>query len=331
MTEGTHFRWVCRLMAAAAAALPCATGAGSALAQDYPSRPVRIIVPFPAGGTTDIIGRIVGQRLTKDWKQQVLIDNRPGGGANIGAELAMRSPPDGYTLFMASTAHSINATLYPKLGYDPVKDFTAIAVMADTAQVLVVHPSIPVKDVRGLIALLRQRPDELSYSSAGNGSQPHLSAEMFRMLTGTRMTHIPYKGGPQAMTDLIAGFVALSFATAPSAVPHVKSGKVRALGVSSLARIPALPEVPTIDASGLAGFEATNVFGMVGPPALPAALVDRINADLVAALKDPGIRRALSEQGAEARPSTPAEYAALIRNEVATWGKVVRQSGARID
>jgi tripartite-type tricarboxylate transporter receptor subunit TctC len=328
MTEGTDFRWVHRLMAAA---LLCATGAGSALAQDYPSRPVRIIVPFPAGGTTDIIGRIVGQRLTKDWKQQVLIDNRPGGGANIGAELAMRAPADGYTLFMASTAHSINATLYPKLGYDPVKDFTAIAVMADTAQVLVVHPSIPVKDVRGLIALLRQRPDELSYSSAGNGSQPHLSAEMFRMLTGTRMTHIPYKGGPQAMTDLIAGFVALSFATAPSAVPHVKSGKVRALGVSSLARIPALPEVPTIDASGLAGFEATNVFGMVGPPALPAALVDRINADLVVALKDPGIRRALSEQGAEARPSTPAEYAALIRNEVATWGKVVRQSGARID
>jgi tripartite-type tricarboxylate transporter receptor subunit TctC len=328
MAEGTDFRWVHRLMAAA---LLCATGAGSALAQDYPSRPVRIIVPFPAGGTTDIIGRIVGQRLTKDWKQQVLIDNRPGGGANIGAELAMRAPADGYTLFMASTAHSINATLYPKLGYDPVKDFTAIAVMADTAQVLVVHPSIPVKDVRGLIALLRQRPDELSYSSAGNGSQPHLSAEMFRMLTGTRMTHIPYKGGPQAMTDLIAGFVALSFATAPSAVPHVKSGKVRALGVSSLARIPALPEVPTIDASGLAGFEATNVFGMVGPPALPAALVDRINADLVNALKDPGIRRALSEQGAEARPSTPAEYAALIRNEVATWGKVVRQSGARID
>lgn len=315
----------------AAAVLVGAAGTGLATAQDFPTRPVRVIVPFPAGGTTDIIGRIVSQRLTKDWKQQVLIDNRPGGGANIGAELAMRSPPDGYTLFMASTAHSINATLYPKLGYDPVKDFSPISMMADTAQVLVVHPSIPVKDVRGLIALLRQRPDELSYSSAGNGSQPHLSAEMFRMLTGTRMTHIPYKGGPQAMTDLIAGFVALSFATAPSAVPHVKSGKVRALGVSSLARIPALPDVPTIAESGLAGFEANNVFGMVGPPGLPTALVDRINAELVAALKDPGIRRSLSEQGAEARPSTPAEYAALIRNEVANWGKVVRQSGARID
>jgi tripartite-type tricarboxylate transporter receptor subunit TctC len=315
----------------AAALLCCVTGPGAAMAQDYPTRPVRIVVPFPAGGTTDIIGRIVGQRLTKDWKQQVLIDNRPGGGANIGAELAMRAAPDGYTLFMASTAHSINATLYPKLAYDPVKDFSAISMMADTAQVLVVHPSLPVKDVRGLIALLKQRPGDLSYSSAGNGSQPHLSAEMFRMLTGTRMTHIPYKGGPQAMTDLIAGFVALSFATAPSAVPHVKSGKVRALGVSSLARIPALPQVPTIDESGLAGFEATNVFGMVGPPGLPAALIERINADLVAALKDPGIRGALSEQGAEARSSTPAEYAALIRNEVANWGKVVRQSGARID
>ena len=329
MNDDTGFRGVSSMLAAAF--LFCVTSAGTAVAQDYPSRPVRIVVPFPAGGTTDIIGRIVGQRLTRDWKQQVLIDNRPGGGANIGAELAMRAAPDGYTLFMASTAHSINATLYPKLPYDPVKDFTAISMMADTAQVLVVHPSLPVKDVRGLIALLKQRPGDLSYSSAGNGSQPHLSAEMFRMLTGTRMTHIPYKGGPQAMTDLIAGFVALSFATAPSAVPHVKSGKVRALGVSSLARIPALPQVPTIDESGLAGFEASNVFGMVGPPGLPAALVDRVNADLVAALKDPGIRGALSEQGAEVRPSTPAEYAALIRNEVANWGKVVRQSGARID
>lgn len=304
---------------------------GVAGAQDFPSKPVRVVVPFPAGGTTDIIGRIVGQRLTKDWKHQVVIDNRPGGGANIGAEVAMRSPADGYTLFMASTAHSINATLYPKLGYDPLKDFSPISIMADTAQVLVVHPSVPVKDVRELITLLKRRPGEMNYSSAGNGSQPHLTAEMFGMVTGTRMTHVPYKGGPQAMTDLMAGFVALSFATAPSAVPNVKAGKVRALGVSSLARIPALPDVPTIAESGLPGFEANNVFGMVGPPGLSPALVERINAELVTALKDPAVRRQLSEQGAEARSSTPAEYAALIRNEVANWGKVVRQSGARID
>jgi len=305
--------------------------AGVAGAQEFPAKPVRVVVPFPAGGTTDIIGRIVGQRLTKDWKHQVVIDNRPGGGANIGAEVAMRSPADGYTLFMASTAHSINATLYPKLAYDPLKDFSPISIMADTAQVLVVHPSVPVKDVRQLITLLKRRPGEMNYSSAGNGSQPHLTAEMFGMLTGTRMTHVPYKGGPQAMTDLMAGFVALSFATAPSAVPNVKAGKVRALGVSSLTRIPALPDVPTIAESGLPGFEANNVFGMVGPPGLPPALVDRINGELVNALKDPAVRRQLSEQGAEARSSTPAEYAALIRNEVANWGKVVRQSGARID
>ena len=305
--------------------------AGVAGAQEFPAKPVRVVVPFPAGGTTDIIGRIVGQRLTKDWKHQVVIDNRPGGGANIGAEVAMRSPADGYTLFMASTAHSINATLYPKLAYDPLKDFSPISIMADTAQVLVVHPSVPVKDVRELITLLKRRPGEMNYSSAGNGSQPHLTAEMFGMLTGTRMTHVPYKGGPQAMTDLMAGFVALSFATAPSAVPNVKAGKVRALGVSSLTRIPALPDVPTIAESGLPGFEANNVFGMVGPPGLPPALVDRINGELVNALKDPAVRRQLSEQGAEARSSTPAEYAALIRNEVANWGKVVRQSGARID
>ena len=305
--------------------------AGVAGAQEFPAKPVRVVVPFPAGGTTDIIGRIVGQRLTKDWKHQVVIDNRPGGGANIGAEVAMRSPADGYTLFMASTAHSINATLYPKLAYDPLKDFSPISIMADTAQVLVVHPSVPVKDVRELITLLKRRPGEMNYSSAGNGSQPHLTAEMFGMLTGTRMTHVPYKGGPQAMTDLMAGFVALSFATAPSAVPNVKAGKVRALGVSSLTRIPALPDVPTIAESGLPGFEANNVFGMVGPPGLPPALVDRINGELVTALKDPAVRRQLSEQGAEARSSTPAEYAALIRNEVANWGKVVRQSGARID
>jgi tripartite-type tricarboxylate transporter receptor subunit TctC len=305
--------------------------AGVAGAQEFPAKPVRVVVTFPAGGTTDIIGRIVGQRLTKDWKHQVVIDNRPGGGANIGAEVAMRSPADGYTLFMASTAHSINATLYPKLAYDPLKDFSPISIMADTAQVLVVHPSVPVKDVRELITLLKRRPGEMNYSSAGNGSQPHLTAEMFGMLTGTRMTHVPYKGGPQAMTDLMAGFVALSFATAPSAVPNVKAGKVRALGVSSLTRIPALPDVPTIAESGLPGFEANNVFGMVGPPGLPPALVDRINGELVTALKDPAVRRQLSEQGAEARSSTPAEYASLIRNEVANWGKVVRQSGARID
>jgi len=316
------------LLATSLAAGMATTGVN---AQEYPAKPVRIVVPFPAGGTTDIIVRILGQSLTRDLKQQVIVDNRPGGGANIGADVAMRSPPDGYTLFMASTAHSINATLYSKLTYDPVKDFTPITLVAETAQVLVVHPSIPVSNVRELIALLKRRPGELTYSSAGNGSQPHLTAEMFKLITGTSMLHVPYKGGPQAMTDLIAGQVALSFATAPSAVPHVKSGRIKALGVSSLKPIPALPEVPTISDTGVPGFEANNVFGMVGPPGLAPALVNRLNATVIGVLSEPAVRRSLSEQGAESLPSTPAEYATFIREEVAKWGKAVRASGAKID
>lgn len=305
--------------------------AAPAVAQDYPSKPVRIVIPFPAGGTTDIIARLLGARLSKDWKQPVVIDNRPGGGANIGAEHAVRSPADGYTLLMASTAHSINASLYPRLAYDPVRDFAPVTLVAETAQVLVVHPSIPARTVRDLVALLKRRPGELAYSSAGNGSQPHLSAELFASMTGTRMLHVPYKGGPQAMTDLIAGHVALSFATAPSAVPNVRSGKVRALGVSTRARIPALPDVPTLAESGVPGYEAVGYFGMVAPAGTPAPVIERLNASVVAVLKDPVVRRSLSDQGAEPMTSTPAEYGALIRDEVAKWGRVVRESGARID
>ncbi|MBC7779817.1 MAG: tripartite tricarboxylate transporter substrate binding protein [Proteobacteria bacterium] len=302
-----------------------------ASAQEFPSKPVRIIVPFPPGGTTDIIVRIIGQRLAKDWKQAVIVDNRPGGGANIGAEQAMRSPADGYTLFMASTVHSINASLYPKLSYDPLKDFTPIVTVAETAQVLVVHPSVPATNVREFIALLKKRPGELAYSSAGNGSQPHLAAELFKTMTRTSMLHVPYKGGPPAMTDLMAGHVSASFATAPSAVANVKAGKVRALGVSTGARIAALPDVPTITASGVPGYDASGVFGLVGPPGLAPALVDRINAAVLSVMADPAIRQSLSEQGAEPKTGTPAEYAALIREEVRKWATVVKESGAKID
>ena len=238
---------------------------GSVFAQDYPIKPVRLVVPFPAGGTTDIIARTLAQKLQDEWKQPVIVDNRPGGGANIGAEFAVRSAADGYTLLMASTAHSINATLYPKLNYDPLKDFTPITVVAETAQVLVVHPSVPANNTRDLIDYLKSRPSAVSYSSAGNGSQPHLSTELFKSMSGTNMVHVPYKGGPQAMTDLIAGHVLVSLATAPSAVQNVKTGKIKALGVSTLKRIPALPDVPTIAESGLPGYEASGYFGLVGP------------------------------------------------------------------
>ncbi len=300
-------------------------------AQDYPSKPIRIVVPFPAGGTTDIITRAVAQKLSEEWKQPVVVDNRPGGGANIGADFAVRSAPDGYTLLMASTAHSINASLYPKMTYDPVKDFTPITMVAETAQVLVVHPSVPANNVRELISYLKTTSNAVSYSSAGNGSQPHLSTELFKMMSGTPMLHVPYKGGPQAMTDLIAGHVQVSLATAPSAVQNVKTGKVKALGVSTKQRIPALPDVPTISEAGLSGYEASGYFGLVGPPQMPAALVNKLNAALVKIVREPAMSKYLSEQGADPITSTPSEYAALIRDEVEKWGKVVKATGAQID
>jgi tripartite-type tricarboxylate transporter receptor subunit TctC len=314
-----------------AAFLAGAVLAGSALAQDYPTKAVRIVVPFPAGGTTDILTRAIGQKLTEEWKQQVIVDNRPGAGANIGAEHAVKSAADGYTLLMASTIHSINPSLYPKLGYDPLKDFAPITLVAETAQVLVVHPSVPASNLKEFIALAKSRPGQLNYSSAGNGSQPHLAAELFKTMTGTNLTHVPYKGGPPAMTDLVAGHVLASFATAPSAVPNIKSGKIKALGVSTSKRVPALSDVPTIAEAGVAGYEASGFFGLVGPAGLSPAIVSKINAAVVRIVKEPAMSKYLSEQGAEPVTSTPAEYAALIREEVTKWAKVVKDSGAKID
>ncbi len=304
---------------------------GAALSQDFPSKPVRIVVPFPAGGTTDIITRTLAQRLQEEWKQPVIVDNRPGGGANIGAEYAVRSAPDGHTLLMASTAHSINASLYPKMNYDPIKDFTPIAVVAETAQVLVVHPSVPANNTRELIEYLKSRPVPISYSSAGNGSQPHLSTELFKSMSGTQMTHVPYKGGPQAMTDLIAGHVSVSLATAPSAVQNVKTGKIKALGVSTLKRIPALPDVPTITESGLAGYAASGYFGLVGPANMAPAIVNKIHATVNKIVQEPAIAQHLSDQGADPYLLTSAQYGQLIRDEVSKWGQVVKSTGAQID
>jgi tripartite-type tricarboxylate transporter receptor subunit TctC len=314
------------------AAILCAgLFAVAAQAQDYPAKPVRIVVPFPAGGPTDIVTRALGQKLTEEWKQQVIVDNRPGAGANIGAEHVVRSAPDGYTFLMASTIHNINPSLYPKLSYDPTKDFTPVSMTVEVAQVLVVHPSVPAGSIKEFIAYAKGNPGKLYYSSAGNGSQPHLAAELFKTMTGTSLTHVPYKGAPPAMIDLIAGQVQASFATSLSAVANVKSGKVKALGVSTSKRIPSLPDVPTIAEAGVPGYEASGFFGLVAPAGTPAAIVNKVNADVVRILKDPALVKQLSDQGAEARGSTPAEYGAFIREEVAKWAKVVKDSGAKID
>ena len=318
---------ILRIAAMFAAAL-CAC---VAQAQDYPTKVVRIVVPFPAGGGTDILSRALAQKLTESWKQQVIVENRPGAGANIGAEAVAKAAPDGYTLLMASTIHSINPSLYPNLTYDLLKDFAPITLVAETAQVLVVHPSVAASDLKEFIALAKSRPGQFNYSSAGNGSQPHLAAELFKTMTGTQLVHVPYKGAPPAMTDLIAGHVALSFATSPTAVPNVKSGKVRALGVSSTRRIPSLPDVPTIAEAGVPGYEASGFFGLVGPAGMAGPIIEKINAAVVAIIKDPAMRKTLGEQGFEPLTCTPAEHAAFMRNEVTKWAKVAKESGAKID
>jgi len=308
-----------------------AAAGAQVFAQSYPVKPLRIVVPFPAGGTSDILARAVGQKLTEEWKQQVIVDNRPGAGANIGAEVAAKSPPDGYTLFGISTIHCINPSLYSKLAYDPIRDFAPVTLLAETSQVLAVHPSLPVITVKEFIAYAKARPGQLNYSSAGNGSQPHLTAEMFKTQTGINYVHVPYKGAPPAMVDLLAGQVALTFATAPSAVPHVKSGKIRALGVSTAKRITALPDVPTIAEAGVAGFEASGSNGLVVPAGTPVAIVERLNATIVKIVNEPAMRKYLSEQGADPRTMTTAEYGDYLKSEVAKWAKVVKASGAKID
>jgi tripartite-type tricarboxylate transporter receptor subunit TctC len=302
-----------------------------AYAQSYPVKPVRIVVPFPPGGTSDILARTLGQKLAEEWGQQVVVDNRPGAGANIGAENVARSAADGYSLLILSTAHTINPSLYKKLAYDPVKDFAPVTMLVATSQVLVVHKSVPVSTLKEFIAFAKKHPGELLYSSAGSGSQPHLSAELFKTMTGINYVHVPYKGAPPAMVDLLAGHVALTFATAPSAVPYVKSGQLRALGVSTAKRIAALPDVPTIAEAGVPGYEATGWNGLVAPAGTPAPIIEKLNGAFVKVLRTPAVASYLSGQGADPDSGTAAEFAAYIKAEIAKWAKVVQDSGARVD
>jgi len=302
-----------------------------AYAQSYPVKPVRIVVPFPPGGTSDILARTLGQKLAEEWGQQVVVDNRPGAGANIGAENVARSAAEGYSLLILSTAHTINPSLYKKLAYDPVKDFAPVTMLVATSQVLVVHKSVPVSTLKEFIAFAKKHPGELLYSSAGSGSQPHLSAELFKTMTGINYVHVPYKGAPPAMVDLLAGHVALTFATAPSAVPYVKSGQLRALGVSTAKRIAALPDVPTIAEAGVPGYEATGWNGLVAPAGTPAPIIEKLNGAFVKVLRTPAVASYLSGQGADPDPGTAAEFATYIKAEIAKWAKVVQDSGARVD
>ena len=305
---------------------------GAATAQSYPAKAIRFVVPFPPGGPADILSRTIGQHLGTSWNQQVVIDNRAGAGGNIGAEIVAKSPPDGYTIFMGYVGtHAINASLYRELPFDPFKDFEPVGLVAMVTIVLVVHPSVPVKSVKELIALAKARPGQLNFGSPGNGTPQHLAGELFNTMANVKMIHVPYKGAVPALNDLLGGRLSMIFSSMPPALPHVQTGKLRALGVTSAARSPAAPDVPTIAQSGLPGYEVINWYGVLVPAKTSPEIVGKLNAEINRIMNLPDVRERLAAQGAEIYTSTPSEFAAHIRKETEKWAKVVKFSGAHID
>ncbi len=314
--------------------LACAAVVVSSVAeaQTYPLKSVRIIVPFPAGGATDIMARLVAQRLSEMWAQQVIVDNRGGAAGTIGSDLAAKSAPDGYTILVGtSSTHAIAQSLYAKLPYDSVKDFAPVTGLATSTIVLSTHPSVPAKSVRELIALAKAQPNALSFASSGSGGVSHLVAEMFKSQAGIQMLHVPYKGDTQALADLVGGQVSLEFGTALSFIPHIQAGKLKALAVTSLARSPVMSDVPTVAESGLKGFEALQWYGLFAPAGTPREIVARINADTVKTLRTNDVKERLAKLASDVVANTPDEFAAFQKSEINKWAQVVKQSGAHID
>ena len=306
--------------------------AGAQGAATYPTKPIKIVVPFPPGGATDILARAIGAELQKAFGQSVLIENKAGAGGNPGADMVAKSPPDGYTLVMATVGtHGINMSLYSKMPYDAVKDFEPITLVAGVPNLLVVHPSVAAKSVAELTALAKAQPGKLNVASSGNGTSIHMAAELYKMMAGVDILHVPYKGSSFAMTDLLGGQVQLMFDNMPSALPQVKAGKLRALAVTSPKRSSALPDVPTMDEEGLKGFDATSWFGLLAPAGTPKDIIAKLNAAAVKALATPEMRERLASQGAEAVGNTPDQFAAFIKAEIEKWAKIVKASGARVD
>ena len=299
----------------------------------YPAKPIRFVVPYPPGGPLDIMARGVGAKLTENWGQPVIVDNRPGAGGNIGTEFVARSAPDGYTLLMGAVAtHAINPSLYARVPYDPVRDFAPVALVAVVPNILVVHPSLPVRSVQDLIGLARARPDYLSFGSGSTGSTGHLAGELFKRMAGIEMVHIPYKGAAPAMQDLLAGQVQVMFDNLANSLPQVRAGKLRALAVTTMQRSPAVPELPTISESGLPGFDLSTWFGVMVPAGTPADVVARLNAGTVRALGSAELKERLAAMGTEPpADNTPERFAAFMRSESAKYARVVRDSGARVE
>ena len=307
-------------------------GGTSALAQAYPTKPVTIIVPFAAGGTTDILARIIGQALTAELGQSVVVDNRAGAGGNIGGQAAAKATPDGHTLFMGTVGtHAINASLYKKMPFDPVKDFAPLTRVANVPNLLVANPAQPYKSVKDLIAYAKANPGKVNFGSSGNGSSIHLSGELFKSLAKVDMQHVPYKGSAPAVTYLLGNQIGIMFDNMPSAIQHVRSGKLVPLAVTTAKRSPELPNVPTIAEAGVPGYEATSWFGMFAPAGTPAPVLAKLNAAIVKVLAQPDVKKKINEQGAEVYSETPEQFAAFIQAESVKWGKVVKESGASLD
>jgi tripartite-type tricarboxylate transporter receptor subunit TctC len=318
-----------------AAALLVAGITSLAQAQDaaanYPNRTIRYIVGYTPGGTSDMLARAVGQKLAAAWGQQVIVDNRPGAGTNIGTELGAKAPPDGYTLFMPTVANAINPTLYPKLGYDMLKDFAYVTNFARVPGIVVVHPSLPAKNAKELIAIAKANPNALRHGSTGIGSPHHLAGEIFKTMAGVKMVHVPYKGATPAISDIIAGHIEVYFGAMVSTLPHARSGRLRALGVTSLKRVDAAKDIPTLDEQGLKGYETGSWFGMAVPTGTPQAIITKLHAESVKALQAPDLRDRMVAEGAEFVGDTPAQFTAYIRSELDKWGKAVKASGAKVD
>jgi tripartite-type tricarboxylate transporter receptor subunit TctC len=324
--------FVQRAIAITAAAL-CLVGAACAWGQaPYPSKPVRLIVPWPPGGGADVLTRMLTPKLSEALGGQIVIDNRGGAAGNIGAEMAAKSPPDGYTIVMGGTGTlAVSPGLDRKLGYDPVRDFAPITLLATTPYVLVVHPSVPAANTRELIALAKSQPGKLNYASGGSGSAPHLIGEMFRSRAGINVVHIPYKGSSPAKIDLVAGRVQMSFTGIPPVLGEIRAGTLRAVGVTTAKRTPSLPDVPTIAESGVPGFDVAPWFGTLAPARTPAPIVTRLNELSVKVLRTASIRERLSREGVDAVGNTPQEFAAFIRSEMGKWAKAIRDSGAKVE
>lgn len=309
-----------------------------AMAQNFPTKPIRLVVPFPAGGTTDILARAVGNELTKAWGQQVIIDNRPGAGGNVGTDIVAKSPPDGYTLLMGTVGtHAINQSLYSKLPFNPIKDFAPVTLVASVPNVLVVNAALAEKNkidsVKSFIDYARVNPGRLNMASSGNGTSIHLSGELFKTMTKTFMVHIPYRGSSPAMTDLVGGQADVMFDNLPSAMPFIKSGKLKALAVTSSKPSPALPGVPPIAQAGgeLSGYEASSWFGILAPAGTPPEIVNKLQQEIARSLATPAIKEKMVAQGAEPVGNTPEQFSELIQAETKKWAKVVKDSGAKVD